>query len=256
MEMWKHKFEIKKDRWVYVPSKEMIHFGRYLHKFLRRKWKSPLYYYHMRDGGHVAAAKLHVSNKYFSLIDIRNFFDSTSQSRVTRELKTIIPYEDARKVAKISTVRTPYGKEKKFAVPYGFPQSPILATLCLHNSYAGGVINRINKSGLVRVSVYMDDIILSGENAEIVQNEFNELCEALKKSRYEVNELKTQPVSEKISVFNLELSHDQLKVASKRMVQFIQAYAQSENEYERQGIAAYVYNVNPRQALLHFPRKS
>ena len=102
----------------------------------------------------------------------------------------------------------------------------------------------------------MDNIILSGEDVGIVQNKFNELCEALKKSRYEVNELKTQPVSEKISVFNLELSHGLLKVASKRMVQFIQAYAQSENEYERQGIAAYVYNVNPRQALLHFPKKS
>ncbi|WP_145954126.1 hypothetical protein [Kosakonia radicincitans] len=140
MDMWKHKFEIKKDRWVYVPSDEMYRYGKRLHRFIIGKWRAPLYYYHMRDGGHLAAARIHFKSEYFALVDIRNFFESTSQSRVTRELKTIFPYEDARKIAKISTVRIPKSEDKKFSLPYGFPQSPILATLCLHNSYAGQVI--------------------------------------------------------------------------------------------------------------------
>lgn len=255
MEAWKHKFELKQGQWVYVPTSEMSRYGKRLHKFIVGKWKAPLYYYHMRDGGHVAAARMHLKNEYFALIDIRHFFESTSQSRVTRELKTIFPYEEARKIAKISTVRVPNTNKKKFSIPYGFPQSPILATLCLHHSYAGRVLEGLYKSGRMRVSVYMDDIILSSSDAKALTNGFNALCEALKKSRYEVNDVKTQQPSKAITVFNLELSHKHLRVTAKRLVEFLQAYAQSEDEHEREGIAAYVSSVNPSQANRHFPKK-
>jgi len=253
MEAWKHKFEIKKDRWVHVPSKDMVIFGKKLHKFIRRKWNPPFYYYHLRNGGHVIAAKNHKHNDFFSAIDISNFFESTSQSRVTRELKTILPYNQAREVAKISTVRVPGSKDKKFSIPYGYPQSPILASFCLRNSYVGNVLDSINKGGLILVSVYMDDIVLSSKDLNVLNDAFNLICNALKKSHYQINIDKTQPPSEKIRVFNLELSHDQIKVCSDRLIQFIQAYAKTQNEFERKGIAAYIRSVNPQQANLHFP---
>ncbi|WP_162475321.1 reverse transcriptase domain-containing protein [Candidatus Erwinia dacicola] len=253
MEMWKHKFEVKKNRWVHVPTKEMSLFGKKLHQIIRKKWKAPNYYYHLRNGGHVTAAKIHLGNDYFSLIDISNFFESTSQSRVTRELKTIIPYEQAREIAKISTVRVPNSKEKKFSIPYGYPQSPILASLCLHNSYAGGILDAINKSGDVIVSVYMDDIIFSSKTLEAINQAFDLFSNALVKSRYKVNTAKTQRPSKLLSVFNLELSSNYLKVSSVRMVQFIKAYIESDNHFEQEGIAAYVHSVNPDQANRHFP---
>lgn len=253
MEMWLHKFEIKKNRWVHVPSKEMTLFGKKLHKVIRNKWVSPHYYYHLRNGGHVSSALMHIENEYFSLVDISNFFESTSQSRVTRELKPFFLYEKARKIAKISTVRIPNAKDKKFSVPYGFPQSPILASLCLHKSFAGSVLDSISKSEKVLVSVYMDDIIFSSNDLTDINNAFNLFCDALKKSRYKVNEVKTQAPSKKIAVFNLELMHNHLKVSSERMVQFVKAYAESQNEYEREGIASYVRSVNPFQANRHFP---
>lgn len=256
MEMWKHKFQIKKDKWVYVPSNEMLRCGIGIHQLITSRWRVPLYYYHhMRDGGHVAAARIHVKNQYFALIDIRNFFKSTSQSRVTRELKTLIPYVDARKIAKISTVRVPGSNEKKYALPYGFPQSPILATLCLCNSYAGRILDSISKSGLVKVSVYMDDIILSSNGLDVLEEKYVALGEALKKSRYAINEDKTQAPSKCITVFNLELSHNSLRVTPRRLVEFLQAYAQSKNEHERKGIATYVHSVNAGQADRHFPEK-
>ncbi|MDQ0431629.1 reverse transcriptase domain-containing protein [Pantoea agglomerans] len=253
MDMWKHKFEIKKNRWVHVPSKEMALFGKKLHKVIRIKWSSPDYYFHLRNGGHVSSAEMHKVNEYFSLVDISNFFESTSQSRVTRELKTLFPYEKARKIAKISTVRVPGRSVKKFSVPYGFPQSPILASLCLHNSFAGRVLDSICKSDNVLVSVYMDDIIFSSKDLTAINNAFDSFCTALEKSRYQINKDKTQVPSKKIAVFNLELSHDHLKVSSARMVQFVIAYAKSTNEYEREGIASYVRSVNPVQANRHFP---
>ncbi|EBG3967189.1 reverse transcriptase [Salmonella enterica] len=254
METWKHKFLLKEKKWVHIPSEEMIKYGSSLHEYLRRNWRFPLYYYHLRNGGHVAAAKLHKSNDFFCLIDIKCFFESTSQSRVTRELKKVIPYDKARHIAKLSTVRLPNAARHKFAVPYGYPQSPVLATLCLQNSYAGAVIDSFYRSGIVTVSVYMDDIILSSKDLATLNQHFEILCEALRKSRYEINIVKTQKPATKISVFNLELGHRHLKVESGRMVLFIQAFAKSRNKHEKKSIAKYVHTVNPDQAKRHFPK--
>lgn len=255
MEVWKHKFLLKENKWVHIPSDEMINYGSVLRRFIKKKWIFPLYYYHLRNGGHIAAAKLHKENYFFSLIDIKNFFESTSQSRVTRELKKIMPYDKARQIAKLSTVRLPNAVTHKFAVPYGYPQSPILATLCLHNSYAGILLDSFYKSGHVTVSVYMDDIILSSNDLTSLNQHFDLLCDALRKSRYDISPLKTQAPATKILVFNLELGYQHLKVKSERMIQFIQAFAKSENEHERRSIAKYVNTVNPLQSHRHFPKK-
>ncbi|CVF69600.1 TPA: reverse transcriptase domain-containing protein [Serratia liquefaciens] len=252
MDKWQHKFEIKEGQWVYVPTKIMLEFGKRLHNKVREKWTSPLYFYHMRDGGHVAAARKHINSEYFALIDIKSFFESTSQSRVTRELKHIFPYKDARKIAKLSTVRNPMVHGTKFIIPYGYPQSPILATLCLHKSYCGGLFSSINKSGNVLLSVYMDDIIISGNDLNVVAATYTLLSEALKKSGYSMNSTKSQSPAKKIKVFNLELSHQSLRVSSQRIVEFLIAYAKSTDPNEMAGIAAYVSSVNAEQAKL-FP---
>ncbi|MGK6519300.1 reverse transcriptase domain-containing protein [Enterobacter hormaechei] len=254
MEMWEHKFELKKDRWVYVPTREIAKLGKKIHQYLRFKWNAPLYFYHLRDGGHVAAAKMHSKSDFFALVDIKNFFNCTTQSRVTRELKKFIPYAEARRLAKLSTVKIANFQPIKRAVPYGFPQSPILASLCLNNSHAGSVINRIIKSGHVRISVYMDDIILSGNDITILKKEFENILTALVKSKYEINEKKKRYPAPEIEVFNILLSKNSVKIAPERMVAFIQAYAKSESEDERGGIARYVYSVNEQQARLHFPK--
>ncbi|ARD63473.1 reverse transcriptase [Kosakonia radicincitans DSM 16656] len=101
----------------------------------------------------------------------------------------------------------------------------------------------------------MDDIILSSKDLVILNDNFKTLCEALQKSRYEVNEVKTSPPAKVVTVFNLNLSHNNLRVTSKRLVEFLQAYAQSKNKHERKGIAAYIRSVNPDQANRHFPKK-
>lgn len=83
---WLHKFEIKAKRWVFVPSKETLKRGQQIHAYIKQKWKYPRYMFHLRNGGHVAAANFHLKSNYFSLIDVSDFYGATSQSRVTREL--------------------------------------------------------------------------------------------------------------------------------------------------------------------------
>lgn len=247
---WLHKFEIKTNRWVYIPNAETLMLGKKIHAYIKMKWKSPLYMYHLRDGGHVAAANYHIQKKYFCLIDISDFFGATSRSRITRELGRLIPYDKAREIAKLSTVKNLNGNGLKQVIPYGYPQSPILASLCFHQSYCGGVINMLSKSGNVSVSIYMDDILLSSDDMGILIKAFDTTRLALGKSGYIVNELKTQFPSTMVNVFNLELSHHSLRISSKRILEFLQTFISSSYPPEKKGIASYVGSVNKSQARL------
>lgn len=250
MDKWLHKFEIKEGRWVYIPTQKTLEIGQKIHFYIKQKWNYPLYMYHLRNGGHVAAAKYHINKQYFCLIDISDFFGSTSQSRVTRELGKLIPYTKARQIAKLSTVRSPYNNELKHVVPYGYPQSPILASLAFHQSFCGKLINTISKSGHISVSIYMDDILLASDDLIQLETAFNSVKDALAKSGYSVNERKTQSPSTMVKVFNLELSRRSLRVSSKRIFEFLQAYVSSKNSAERKGIASYVGSINKSQAKL------
>ncbi|EOW1109241.1 reverse transcriptase domain-containing protein [Enterobacter kobei] len=247
---WLHKFEVKENRWVYIPDAETHHLGQKIHTYIKHKWKSPLYMFHLREGGHVAAANYHIKKKYFSLIDISNFFGATSQSRVTRELGRLIPYVKAREIARLSTVKNLNGNGLKHVIPYVYPQSPILASLCFHQSFCGSTINTVSKSGHVSVSIFMDDILLSSDDLGQLENAFDIILEAIRRSGYTVNENKTQPPSLMVNVFNLELSQNSLRVTSKRIVEFLQAFISSKNPHERKGIASYVGSINTAQAKL------
>ncbi|APD44923.1 reverse transcriptase domain-containing protein [Klebsiella pneumoniae] len=247
---WLHKFEIKTERWVFVPSKETLERGRQIHAYIKQKWKYPRYMFHLRNGGHVAAANFHLKSNYFSLIDVSDFYGATSQSRVTRELGRLVPYVKARQIARLSTVANPNRNGFKHVIPYGYPQSPILASLCFHHSFCGGVISSISKSERVFVSVYMDDILLSSDDMNLLVEAFDTVRQALRKSGYKVNENKTQSPSPKIQVFNLELGHNHLRVTPKRIVEFLKVFISSANEHERKGIASYVGSINKSQAKL------
>ncbi|WP_210531532.1 reverse transcriptase domain-containing protein [Pantoea ananatis] len=247
---WLHKFEIKENRWVFIPSEDTLALGRKIHTYIKSKWKFPLYMFHLRDGGHVAAANYHIENTYFCLIDISDFFGATSQSRITRELNKFIPYDRAREIAKLSTVKNLNSNGLKKVLPYGYPQSPILASFCFRQSYCGKVIHTLSKSGNISISVYMDDILLSSDDIEKLAHAFNSIKTALKKSGYTVNKAKTQSPSTSVNVFNLVLSKNLLKVSSIRIVEFLQAYISSQNPAEKKGIASYVGSVNKTQAKL------
>ena len=244
---WITKYERKPGRWVFEPTDEHRVIGSTIKDALFSVWDAPNYYFHLRHGGHVAALKLHATNTYFIRFDIEDFFGRVNRSRVTRCLKDYFGYDNARDMANDSTVQHPTEKGR-WVLPYGFVQSPILASLALSRSRLGGELDRLNRSTATRVSVYVDDIIISCNNIEQLGLTGALLAELAVKSGLSFGSSKTQGPGAQITAFNIELTHENLAIASDRLDQFGAVLADSPSEHRREGILGYVKTVNALQA--------
>ncbi|OEE76861.1 reverse transcriptase domain-containing protein [Vibrio genomosp. F6] len=247
---WSNRFEIKPGRWVYNPTKESRLIGQKIIKLLNKSWKKPPYYYHLRCGGHVEALAIHLENQFFATVDISDFFGHISRSRITRALKPIVGYEVARKIAKLSTIKTTENYTHSHHLPYGFNQSPILASICLFNSTLGKYLETAANDENITVSVYMDDIVISSQNEELLTQTFDQIFFTAKKSKFVINENKTKPVAKQTEAFNIVITHGDMKIEYDRLVKFQHAYSGSNSEHQRHGIGSYVGSVNKAQAKL------
>lgn len=114
---------------VFKPSARGEAIGYDVKERVERAVAFDPFFYHLREGGHVAALHAHRNHPFFARIDIERFFYGISRNRVGRALADVgIPR--AGFYARWSTVRNPY-IDPRYALPYGFVQSPILATLVL-----------------------------------------------------------------------------------------------------------------------------
>lgn len=252
--LWDSRFKIQKSSgytWVYVPSKASRILGQTIKKHITSNWKTPEYFYHLRSGGHIAAMNLHLNNQYFASIDLKQFFSSLSLSRVTRVLKKYWPYHEARQLAKSSVVKCPDDKSGQCTMlPFGFIQSPIIASLCLEQSHLGTVLNKLNEMTCLDVSVYVDDIIISGNSIKQLEEQYSKLLEAVEKSALKSSESKNQVPSTKVSVFNILLRHNFLEIESYALAEFHHKYKATNNHNIQNGILRYVMSVCPNQAKL------
>ena len=154
-------------------------------------------------------------------------------------------YETAWDIACDSVVeKTP--RRRDFRLPYGFVQSPILASLVLDKSALGRALAKVSKSGLT-LSVYMDDIIVSGADRSSVVDANEFLRSATVQSSFKINEGKSSEVSTEITVFNISISHDAATIIDGRMEEFEGALEMGDRSV-REGIMSYVETVNPSQA--------
>lgn len=148
---------------VFAPSGR----GRKIGEDIKAKVEEAYYFddfvYHIKkNGGHVAALHAHRGHQFFARVDIKSFFYSIARNSVQRALVGIgIPR--ARHYAKWSCVKNPYGAPS-YALPCGFVQSPILATLVLMGSKVGKYLRDVYAVGVVTISVYMDDISFSSDD--------------------------------------------------------------------------------------------
>ena len=173
-------------------------------------------YYHLREGGHVAALHAHRDHRYFARADIERFFYGIGRNRVARDLYAI-GIEKAGYLAKWSCVKNPFG-QPRYALPYGFVQSPILATLVLMRSGVGAFLRGLPEN--VTASVYMDDIALSSDDAEALQAAYAGLRAALEESNFAINENKAHGPDEAIELFNCSLSQRFASVLQARRDEF------------------------------------
>ncbi|KZK66709.1 hypothetical protein A1L58_04660 [Shewanella baltica] len=246
---WSNKFEIKPKRWVFIPTTECLINGRGLVSELKIKWIQPDFYFHLRAGGHVSAVKLHLANTYFAKLDLHDFFGSISRSRVTRALRSFYSYEDARGFAKMSTVPQCGDWQHSHSLPYGFAQSPMLASLCLEKSYLGIVLSKCRESKDVCVTVYMDDILISSKSNVSLQFWYDSIILSAEKSKFIINKDKSHGPETETTIFNIKLSALDLKVERQRFASFYDKYNKSENPSQKKGIGSYVGTVNKVQAL-------
>ncbi len=245
---WVSKYQLSNGSWVFSPTEECLIEGRKLHKNLISRWKVPSYYYHLQKGGHVAALECHLNNEFFIHMDIKSFFNSVSRTRVIRAIKPYLGYKKAKQIADFSTVRLPDETDTKHFLPYGFAQSPILASICLHSSKLGKLLKQLSSTERMRLSVYVDDIILSSNSKSCLEHAFDQLTAAAA-SRFEFNNTKTEGPATEVTAFNVDLSYQHMTINAKRYSAFQKIYFEAIPESRvRQGIYSYVASIDKEQA--------
>lgn len=239
--------EIGNGKRVYIPTELCRKRGSKLIKQVYRRWSVNPLFFHMKKGGHVSALKSHIGKEYFLKLDIENFFPSIHRNRITRRLKTIgYSFLDAEDFARDSTVKSQ--ESNKFVLPFGFVQSSMLASLDLHFSKLGGVLSTAPNS--VNVSVYVDDIIISGnDKCELEAYGIN--CQkALIQSEYIINQVKSVLTPQQnITAFNIELSQDGLRLSDSRLKEFEQIIRKRNDVIYSEAIYGYLKTINLPQSI-------
>ena len=247
-EKWSSKFKIKESSWVFVPTEETIKNGLKIKATIEQKWHPPKFFYHLAGGSHIRALRCHLENEYFIHLDIQDFFGNINRSKITRCLKEFISYNEARQIAVESTVCDPESLDRKFILPFGFVQSPIIASLCLDFSALGRCLESLSKSEDFTVSVYMDDIIVSSNSTDGLKEQIQIIEKVAGRSRFPLNSDKQEGPESQVTAFNILLSKNQLEITVARMEAFDKIYCASENEHQKEGIRSYIASVSLDQS--------
>lgn len=209
---YEYSFLNQKRKPVFVPSDKGREIGYDLKDRIERRVAFEDFYYHLKPGGHVSALHAHRGNSYFSKVDIDNFFYRVGRNRLARAL-----HEEgiarAAHYAKWSCVRNPFS-DPRYAVPYGFVQSPIVTTLVLRNSPVGTYLKKISSS--ITVSVFMDDIAISSKEKDHLEMAFIEIQRAFDEANLPLKVSKSCPPSDNIDIFNCYLEEMKSVVTQER----------------------------------------
>ena len=236
-------YEIKEGRFVFEPTTKARKIGEEILNDLFKIWSPPDHFYHLgKSKGHVEALRVYSKIRLFASIDIENFFGSVTRTKISRSLRAI-GFDDKKAFSIAYDSVVDFGGTK--TLPYGFIQSVALATLVMECSALGSAIRQAIKSN-VMITVYVDDIILSGEHAETLQHHFDEFVRTTNAVKFNISAKKCQNVSDKIEVFNCNLSKSHISTTPKRMAQFKVDYAHA-SDARRASIEKYITAVNKSQ---------
>lgn len=202
-------------------------------------------YYHLLSGGHVAAARRHSDAPHLAKLDLARFYHQISRTKVHRSLKAIsISQDDAWEAACDSTVEKDKG-QRNFSLPFGFIQSPLLASVALDHSALGTTIARINDA-ICPVSIYVDDIIVSAHDAASVEHALHEIRDAADTSGFAINDAKSEGPASEITAFNIRIGSGRMEITTDRMDEFMEGVRRGSEE-QVAGILNYVASVNRDQ---------
>lgn len=234
---------------MFVPDEDTKNFGRALSHEIRSKWNPPPYYVHLSSQGHVRALRQQSTDTYFARLDLKSFFGSIKKNRITRNLNALLSdHVAARQAAVMSTVPDPMA-ESGYVLPFGFVQSPLIASLCLSTSKLGRALAELD--GSIRKLVYVDDILISTSSPiEALELAYNALRDAATASGFVINEEKSRPPASNSVVFNIEISQESIALTQERLTKFAETICATSNANAVRSIVSYVASVSAEQAAL------
>jgi len=200
---YEYRFELKPGRFVYLPTSDCRTYGERMIKQILARWQPEAFFYHiLKAGGHVAAMRPHLKLPFHASIDLSDFFTSVSRTRVHRALVRI-GFRN-RQAFDIATESCVEANGRKF-LPYGFPQSMLLATLVFEKSALGAEVRSLREQGLM-VTVYVDDILISSGNLEFLKLAYEQLLAALATSGFQASSMKSEKPGDSINSFNCSIT--------------------------------------------------
>jgi uncharacterized protein YjiS (DUF1127 family) len=91
------------------------------------------------SGAHIAALRPHLRHRWFAVIDLEQFFENVTRTKISRALEDIgFSRSEAFRIAGESTIR----QGSKHVLMRGFRQSSLLACLALERSLFGSSLRR------------------------------------------------------------------------------------------------------------------
>lgn len=204
-------------KWFFVPNDKCERRGRRMLAYFKRRVVFPDYMHHFKKGGHVAALHAHLNNTSFFKIDVHNFYYSVARIRVTRALRHW-GYPGANTFAMWSCVRNPL-PGPPHALPIGFVQSPLLASLALMKSEVADAIDRAIAKG-VCISVYLDDFIGSHNDLAVLTAAYEDIRDTCVAAGFIPNPGKLVPPQAAITAFNCDLTNGAAEVNAARVAKY------------------------------------
>lgn len=109
----------------------------------------------------------------------------------------------------------------------------------------------MNRLPEMAVTVYVDDIILSTNLDDSYANAiFEEMCEIASISGLEFGPDKLEPPTDRITAFNIALSHNHMEIRKARLEELAYDAISTDNVQVFDGILGYVASVSSRQAAV------
>jgi len=113
----------------------------------------------------------------------------------------------------------------------------------------GKYLDQLHRDRRLVVTVYVDDIIVSGNDSDELADVLTTLKAKAQRSRLAFSDDKQQGPAATITAFNIELAAGSaLSVMPPKLAEFREAFQASTSELQRAGIQGYVRSVNPVQA--------
>ncbi|WP_052742506.1 reverse transcriptase domain-containing protein [Sphingomonas sp. Ag1] len=244
--LYASKFKLPKGTQVFVPTDNGVAIGNDIVKQVAKRWRPPAFFYHLQSGGHVAAVRVHHAKPWLASVDLARFFNQVTRTRVHRALRRIgFDQGEAFTMASDSTVEEDVGS-RRFSLPFGFVQSPLLASVAIEQSALGAAIRSLRKVG-VEVTVYVDDITVSADNEADVRSALDTLHSGADLAGFHFNEAKQQGPAPEIEGFNIVFGSHTMRVSDKRFAEFEEAVLTG-SEPQVEGVIGYVDSVNAGQA--------